>query len=222
MPVDSALAAPRVTLPRGRHALPPEEVTASQRLRLLRAMTEVVAERGFAATTAARVYQRAGVSSRAFYENFADVRDGFLAAYDESVRITEAAMLEPLSPSLVRPPLARFAAMLDTYLELLIAEPAVARTFLVEVYAAGPAALQRRLAVHRRFVRTVGHVLAPDGGLAADDLFAVESLVDAITFRVTRGLLEGVLDADVRQLHDDLLALTCRLCPWLDEQGKRL
>lgn len=207
----------RDTLPRGRHALSREEVTASQRNRLLRAMTDEVGERGFAATTAARVYQRAGVSSRAFYENFTDVRDCFLAAYDESVRLTQAELrasvgetAEPARADSLR----RIGDVVETYLSLLAAEPNVARTFLLEVYAAGPEARERRVRVHDQFVAAVRAILSPAQELSPEDEFAIESLVDAITFRVTRGLIAGDL-GDIPSLRDQLVAMATRLCPWV-------
>lgn len=206
------------SLPRGRHALPREAVVASQRNRLLRAMTDEVAEHGFAHTTAARVYRRAGVSSRAFYENFTDVRDCFLAAYDVGVSLT-GAMIRASGGDAAGGPagdkLRRFGEMLETYLELLAAEPNVARTFLLEVYAAGAEARRRRIDVHDQFVAAVRALLAPPRGLDPADEFAIESLVDAITFRVTRGLVAGD-PRDLPRLRDHLLDMTARLCPWLD------
>jgi AcrR family transcriptional regulator len=202
-------------LPRGRHALTRSEVGAAQRARLLRAMTDEVAERGYAATTATAVYQRAGVSSRAFYENFTDLRDCFLAAYDECVRVAEAA-LKATRMGGRSDPLAGFAGVLDTYLHLLSDHPNVARTFLVEVYSAGPEARQRRLQVHDRFVAAVTGILARGRRLRAGDAFALESLVDAITFRVTRALLDDSSLVDLARLRDDLTRLTVRMCPWLD------
>src|SRR5882724_3806888 len=59
-------------LPSGRHGLAREAVVASQRGRLLDAMAEVVAEKGYQATTVADVVERAGVSRRTFYEQFPD------------------------------------------------------------------------------------------------------------------------------------------------------
>lgn len=205
-------------LPRGRHAISREEVRSSQRRRLLRAMTDEVAQRGFAATTAAGVYQRAGVSSRAFYESFRDVRDCFLAAYDESVRVTQEA-LRPLAAADAggRPPLARFADMLDAYLRLLAAEPHVARTFLVEVYGGGPQALARRVQVHEQFVAVVGQVLAAGLELSDRDTAALEGVVSAITFQVTVRILAGGL-GDLGALREDLLEVARRLCPWLDDE----
>jgi AcrR family transcriptional regulator len=202
----------RVPLPRGRHSLTRAEVTQSQRERLLRAMTDECAERGFAATTAAGVYQRAGVSSRAFYENFTDVRDCFLAAYDASVGVTLAA-LEGVGAG--AEPLALFASMLGRYLGLLASEPHIAKTFLVEVYGAGPAAAARRLEVHQRFVVALQRTLAPGRRLNANDRFAVESLVGAITFTVTTRVMAGDFRS-IPTLRGPLLDVACRLCPWID------
>src|SRR5215216_2582358 len=70
-------------LPRGgRHALTQQAVVESQRSRMLLAITQVVADKGYAATTVADVIALAGVSRRTFYEHFAQVEDCFLAAYD--------------------------------------------------------------------------------------------------------------------------------------------
>ena len=69
-------------LPSGRHGLTRDVVVASQRTRLVDAMAQIVAEKGYPATTVADVVERAGVSRRTFYEQFADKEACFLAAYD--------------------------------------------------------------------------------------------------------------------------------------------
>ena len=51
-------------LPRGRHRLTREQVTTSQRERMLVAMADAVAELGYAKTSVAEVIRRAGVSPR--------------------------------------------------------------------------------------------------------------------------------------------------------------
>jgi AcrR family transcriptional regulator len=180
-------------------------------------MTDECAERGFAATTAAGVYQRAGVSSRAFYENFSDVRDCFLAAYDASVGLTLSAVADTASAP---DPYSQFAAMLEIYLDLLRSEPAVAKTFLVEVYGAGPAALERRLEVHHRFVDALERTLGAGQKLSTADRFAIESLVGAITFQVTTHIMAGDFRG-LPGLRDPLLAVARRLCPWLATDSKR-
>lgn len=69
-------------LPRGRHRLTPEEVAESQRQRLLAAMAESVAIRGYAATSVERVIELAGVSRSTFYEQFTNRQECVLVAYD--------------------------------------------------------------------------------------------------------------------------------------------
>src|SRR6266536_1610772 len=72
---------PPEPLPRGPHSLPRDVVVRSQRTRMLRALIEVVAEKGYAATTVADVIGRAGVSRTTFYQQFKDKEDCFLVAY---------------------------------------------------------------------------------------------------------------------------------------------
>lgn len=69
-------------LPRGPHGLTPQEVAESQRTRLLEAMTEAVAERGYTATPVSEVIARAGVSRKTFYVHFEDRRDCLIAAFE--------------------------------------------------------------------------------------------------------------------------------------------
>jgi AcrR family transcriptional regulator len=134
--------------PRGRHGLPPEVVSRSQRDRLLEAAMRVVAEKGYAATTVADLTAEAGVSRTTFYELFEDKEACFLAAYDNAVdilvrRISAAYEAEDRWPDRAR-------AGLATLLEALAADPAQARLALVDVAAAGPAAQRRyRAAVQR-------------------------------------------------------------------------
>ena len=123
-------------LPRGTHGLDRDVVEASQRTRLLEAVGRAVAERGYAPRRSTTWCAAPGVSKKTFYEHFADKEDCFLAAY-------EAASEELLR---ARPRGARATttgssapARASAYLRWLAAEPALARVFLIEVAAAGPA-----------------------------------------------------------------------------------
>jgi AcrR family transcriptional regulator len=139
------------TLPRGPHRLAREIVTASQRGRLLDAIAHVVADKGYGPATVADVIERAGVSRKTFYEHFRDKEACFLAAYDAGVDLLLATMRE--APDTRR--------RVRAYLQTLTAEPAFARTFLIEVAAAGPRALRRRDEVHDAFAAFVAE--AADG-----------------------------------------------------------
>src|SRR4051794_19666873 len=122
---------------------------ASQRGRMLDAMAAAVAEKGYPATTVADVITRAGVSRKTFYEQFRDKEDCFLAAYDPGVALLLGALREAGSDETAL--LERARRRTRAYLETLASEPAFARTFMIEVDAAGPAARERRAAVHDRF-----------------------------------------------------------------------
>jgi AcrR family transcriptional regulator len=134
--------------PRGRHGLPPEVVTRSQRDRLLEATMRIVAEKGYAATTVADLTKEAGISRTTFYELFADKEACFLAAYDNAVDVLVRQISVAYEAQERWPDRAR--AGLATLLEALAAEPEQARLALVDVAAAGPAAQRRlRAAVQR-------------------------------------------------------------------------
>jgi hypothetical protein len=114
-------------------------------------------------------------------------------------------------------PYSQFASMLARDLELLGSEPAVARTFLVEVYGAGPDAVHRRLEVHERFVAALEGLLGAGRRLSAADRFAIESLVGVVTFQVTVRVMAGDFRA-LPGLREPLLDAACRLCPWIDPE----
>jgi AcrR family transcriptional regulator len=140
----------RQVLPRGRHAAPREIVAESQRGRLLLAMASAVAEKGYARTSVADVIERARVSRRSFYEHFSNKEECFLAAYDEGVSWLLESIAEAVAAA-GTDVVAVATAGARSYVELLAANPDFARTFLVEIQGAGPAALERRAVIHQRF-----------------------------------------------------------------------
>lgn len=145
-------------LPRGRHAAPREVVAESQRERLLVAMADATAAKGYANVAVADVIERAGVSRRSFYEHFTNKEDAFLAAYDAGVTglLNAIGEAEEAAAAAADPEgglLARARAGTEVYLQVLADNPAFARTFLIEVLGAGPAALERRDVVHARFAQ---------------------------------------------------------------------
>jgi AcrR family transcriptional regulator len=70
-------------LPRGRHGLSREAVEGSQRTRLLRAMVDVMADKGYAGTSVADILRRARVSRETFYELFSSKEDCFMSAFEQ-------------------------------------------------------------------------------------------------------------------------------------------
>lgn len=141
------------SLPRGPHRLGREVVRASQRRRMLDALTETVAEGGFHALTVTAVVSRAGVSRKTFYEHFRDRDECFLAAYEDALAALRADMLaaSQAAASEGADAVEQLRASVRTYLVFLARRPAVARAFVLEVLAAGPAALERRAVAYAEF-----------------------------------------------------------------------
>lgn len=192
-------------LPRGRHRLTREEVVASQRERILRALAETMSERGYVATSVADVLRAAGVSRETFYEQFASKEDCFMHAYEAAVAILISETLQTRSPH--RTAIERFDLALAAYLDALAGEPAFARLFLLEVYAAGPEALARRAQAQHRFVELVWELF---GSRTAEERFAAESLVAATSSMVTARLAADDL-AGLRALRKPIARLARRL-----------
>ena len=143
---------PRV-LPRGRHKLDPQVVAASQRLRLLEAMAELVAERGYTAVTIGDVATRAGTAKRTFYDHFPDKEQCFLAALDGITdTLIQAVARFFAAPGTVRE---RCEYSLRGYLELLGSMPSTSKSFYLEAMAGGPEAVDRRMDMHQKFARNI-------------------------------------------------------------------
>jgi AcrR family transcriptional regulator len=193
MPVADAQPA----LPRGPHGLSREEVARSQRARLLQATTEAVAELGYVKTTVADILARAGVSRATFYDLFADKEACFQAAYEANAELVAdvmAAELTRVRESGERDALARLDRVLGVYLRALRDAPALARVFLVEVYAAGPAAIEQRRASLERFVDIVAETHRGETGVIgtrASQRFAAQAFVGAVSSLVTNAVGTG-------------------------------
>jgi AcrR family transcriptional regulator len=159
-------------LPPGSHGIPAEVVARNQRERLVAAMAEVCAERGYAQTSVAQVSKRAGVSSLTFYKQFAGKQDCMLAAHRQLlgrlVEEVDRGCEAEVSPA------ARARATVRVALALFAADAPSARLLTVEILAAGPEGVKRHDTMVEAFaerlgadwVRTAG-VLALAGKLVA-------------------------------------------------------
>jgi AcrR family transcriptional regulator len=190
-------------LPRGTHGLDPSLVAASQRTRLLEATGRAVADKGYSAATIDDLVRGAGVSKKTFYEHFADKLDCFLAAYEAAsdellghIRAAqEAADAEWL---------ARTRAGIHAYLRWLAAEPALARVFLIEIAAAGPAALELRERMRDRYADRMRELQTANS--VPDEIF--HAVVAGADDLVVRRLREG---GDLLELEPALLHLQVSL-----------
>jgi AcrR family transcriptional regulator len=137
--------------------------------RVLRALAAVVAERGYQETTVADIVARAHTSQRTFYRSFEDKEAAMVAALDAGSAQMMAAALPAFRRSrgwaesvhATQEAMFRFAAQ----------EPEYGRLGAVEMYAAGPRALEQREMVTEGMegLLTAGFELAPDAPTMAPE-----------------------------------------------------
>ncbi|MEV5746955.1 TetR/AcrR family transcriptional regulator [Actinoallomurus sp. NPDC052308] len=183
-------------LPRGRYALSREEVERIQRSRLCAAMAEVMAEKGYVATSVADVLQRSGVSRQSFYQLFEDKLDCFMAAFDVAADLLLQHLLEMVGadehrmpgPEATGDPLGGFERTFTAYLAALAIELPYTRLFLIEVYAAGPAAMRRRSELQDAITAVFADLMG-----VTDDAgrFTCQMVVAATSTLVTRAVAEN-------------------------------
>jgi AcrR family transcriptional regulator len=127
-----------------RRSSPPPELppAADPAERILQALAEVAAESGYATATIEQIVKRAGMSASTFYEHFQGRDDAVLAAIDSASAQIVAAVLPAFRRNADWPQAVR--AGFGAFFNLLATRPALARLTMVEIYAAGPAALERR------------------------------------------------------------------------------
>jgi AcrR family transcriptional regulator len=125
----------RWRLPRGRHGLPRELVTRSQRERLLAAVVRVAATNGYESTSVADILEQAGVGRESFYELFEDKKDCLLAARGILVDDLNATVAEAYDQP--GPWADRVRDALAAMLNWFAADPAAAKVVFVEVAAVG-------------------------------------------------------------------------------------
>jgi len=131
-----------------RRPAPATEEEATRR-RVVDGLAASIVEKGYVTTTIADIVRHARVSKRTFYEHFRDKEECFLEGYrtvsEETLAIIAQAAAAPGTWE------TRAYVAARAYLEALETFPALTRTYLVEVYAAGPRALEQRRLVHGRF-----------------------------------------------------------------------
>jgi AcrR family transcriptional regulator len=183
------------------------------RQRILEAMIETVALRGYDRTTVSRVLSVAGLEEAVFSEHFHDKRDCFWHALGELLARGERAALELFESGAPWPELVR--AGLERLLSALAADPAAARVLLVEMLGAGPEACERRrvaLALLTSLMER-GRTNSP----SAEQLPAQtsEAIVGGVISILHRRALQGQTD-ELPDLHADLTYFA--LLPYVEHE----
>ncbi len=187
-----------------------------ERQLIVAAMVELVAERGYKATTVKQLLERAGVGRAGFRRLFAGKRACFLEAYEElSGRFSEHVFAAFESEEEWRDGLRAAAYAAASWID---EHPGEARYATIETMAAGEFAVERREATLRRFVDLVdagrGQLDEPDSVSRA----MAEGVVGGILGMLTKNLRRGVR-ARVEEVVPDLMFLAVR--PYLGQEAAR-
>ncbi len=129
-------------LPKGPHRMDPLEVAENQRRRMYGAMIEAVTTNGYGRTSVKQVVTLAGVSRRAFYEQFANKEECFLATLEliaNQAMDYIAASYSSAEGTLEE----RMHAALKTFAQVVNDNAKGARLMLVDAPSAGPAGWER-------------------------------------------------------------------------------
>jgi AcrR family transcriptional regulator len=211
--MDSVKISDELLIPAGRHTLLPDEVSARQKERLLRAMGRCVSEQGYADTTIADVVRVARTSRTVFYKHFADKEQCFLQTYQQMTGVRIDASLQAAAE--VDEWDGKLNAGIATYFRWMAEHPEVAVTTVVEVHCAGRQALAARGRALDDWMRTVLGVayLARQAGVQVQiseaSAFAIILTAEAYVHEYARaGRLEQVVEktGDIQQLARALFA----------------
>jgi AcrR family transcriptional regulator len=146
-----------------RPLLPREFVAVHKRRRIMDAIAELSAERGYEATSIADIVRRAGVARKTLYDNFEGKEEVFLSSLDlaisEALQRTEAAC-EASGQDWRRRVEGGLAALLTYVAE----QPAHARMCVIEAVSATPASSQRYDEAVRQFIELLRRSVPAAGG----------------------------------------------------------
>jgi AcrR family transcriptional regulator len=173
----------------------------SQRERILDAVAQLSAEKGFTNLTLEDIAERASISLQAFYEHFANKEDAFLVAYEvghgKALALVERAHdAAPDWPHAVR-------AGTTTLLELLASEPAFAHLALVDALIATAQTADR---ANKGFVQ-YSELLAPGFEEAPHD-----SKPPAVTIEAIAG---GIFELCLTYTVQGYVGELTELAPWV-------
>lgn len=175
--------------PPGRQPLSKEFIAQHQRARIIAALAEETAVRGYRSVTVADIVRRAGIARNTFYDNFASKEDCFLAAQQYAVETAVERVVEAAGKLESWP--ARVNAGLAAFLRYVASEPALARTCMVEALSAGPASVERYEQSLQMFVPLfrIGRTVSRNGDSLPDTL--EETIVGGIFWVIYQRIMAG-------------------------------
>jgi AcrR family transcriptional regulator len=182
---------------------PRAEAERNHRERLFAAMVACVVEKGYDATRVADLVQLSGISRSAFYRQFADKQECFLAAAEELIQPTIEIMEHAEHSESGEE---RMREALEAFLRLVVAQPAASKMCFVEIYAAGPEAvalIERTLDVFERF-----------GTELFEQIPGRKGMPPVMVRAMIGGLQKVVHKRLYRDEPDELTTLAPQICLW--------
>lgn len=170
-----------------RPELPKEFVAAHKRRRMMDAIAELTAERGYESTKIADVVRRAGVARKTLYDNFEGKEDLFLAAIDSSL-VEARERVETASSEADGVWQKRVEAGLAAFLEFVAERPAAARMCMIESISATRSSAARYDAGLRVYVALLRRSTPADLGLP-DTI--EETLVGGVAWIINQQIRHG-------------------------------
>jgi AcrR family transcriptional regulator len=182
-----------------RPELPKEFVAGHKRRRMMDAIAELSAERGYEGTKIADVVRHAGVARKTLYDNFDGKEDLFLAAIAVAMeeareRVEEACAASDLIWQ------KRVEVGLGAFLGFVAERPAVARMCLVEALSATRASAARYDAALRGFVEMLQRSTPAETGLP-DTI--EETLIGGVAWIINQQIRRGAA-AEAEELLPEL------------------
>ncbi|MGA8744897.1 MAG: TetR/AcrR family transcriptional regulator [Solirubrobacterales bacterium] len=191
-----------------------EGVEGAQRARILRATGELIAKRGYNDVTVELIIKRARVSFRTFYKGFSGKEDCFLEVFDTAVELTESRVRHALDAEPDAPWPRQVASALTALVEMIAADPIIARACIVEAPTAGSLILSRYVEATGAFVPLfrAGRALNPHGAELPATL--EETLSGSVLWSAYQRLIVGEVDR-IKALLPELIELVLR--PYVGE-----
>ena len=180
--------------------MPAPDNQNEHRRRLLDAMAEAVAHKGYADTTIADLASGARVSRRTFYEHFGSKEECLIALYEAASRQALSVLRDAIDPA--HDPLTQAERALRAYLSTMASNPLLLKTLFIAILGLGSTGLQARRRVNQHLADLILEVINRPGEKKR------KPLPPALAMSIVGGINELVLEMIERDRMTELDQLT--------------